>query len=197
MLEILKYFRLTLEFIRCLPHIIVFLICSNHEIIKQDNRRWLEIMNRKETGLIGLIYLLGFFPEYRNLFYKRVGTIGHLLNIICPKMSSLFIATDNIGPGLFIQHGFATIISAESIGENCWINQQVTVGFGVGNGRPTIGNNVRIAPGAKVFNNIFIGDNSNIGANAVVTKNVPSDATVIGIPAYIIKINGVKITKAL
>ena len=197
MLVFLKYLRLSFELVRCLPHIIFFYVSANYDVIRQDNRRWLQIMDRKESGIIGLIYLLGFFPEYRNLFYKRIGTIGHVLNIICPKMSSLFIATENIGPGLFIQHGFATIIAAESIGKNCWINQQVTIGFGAKNGRPVIKDNVRIAAGAKVFNDIIIGESANIGANAVVTKNVPAKATVIGIPAYIIKIDGIKITKSL
>ena len=57
---------------------------------------------------------------------------------------SMYIETPEIGGGLFIQHGFATMIAAKSIGENCWINQQVTVGYKGSKIPPVIGNNVTI-----------------------------------------------------
>jgi serine O-acetyltransferase len=60
-----------------------------------------------------------------------------------------------------------------------------------------IGNNVRIGTGAIVLGNIYVGDNVNIGAGAVVVKNVPSNCTVIGNPAYIVKENGIKVSKKL
>ncbi|MBA3942960.1 MAG: hypothetical protein H0X37_00190 [Herpetosiphonaceae bacterium] len=111
-------------------------------------------------------------------------------------MESLYIPTSTIGPGLFIQHGFSTIIAAKSIGENCWINQQVTIGYSRDE-CPTIGNNVVITAGAKVLGNISIGDNTVIGANAVVVKNVPPNCTVVGVPAYIIKRDGKKTKEEL
>lgn len=66
-----------------------------------------------------------------------------------PPLSTLYICTksENFGAGTFIQHGFSTIISADKIGENCWINQQVTIGFNdskkYGFGRPIIGDHVQ------------------------------------------------------
>lgn len=71
------------------------------------------------------------------------------------------------------------------MGENCQIYQQVTIGNN--RGIPTIGNNVVICAGAKVIGPITIGDDCVIGANAVVTKDIPSHSIVVGIPAKIIK----------
>ena len=105
-------------------------------------------------------------------------------------MSTLYLYTPHIGEGLFIQHGFSTIINANSIGKNCWINQQVTIGFTNNTDSPTLGDDVTVYAGAKVLGNVFIGNNSVVGANAVVVKDVPSDCTVVGIPAKIIKRNG-------
>jgi serine O-acetyltransferase len=108
-------------------------------------------------------------------------------------MSTLFICTNTIGKGLFIQHGFATIIAAESIGENCWINQQVTIGYANKNETPILGDNVTVCAGAKIIGKVTIGSNAVIGANAVVVKDVPANCTVVGVPAYIIKKDGLKV----
>lgn len=72
------------------------------------------------------------------------------------------------------------------MGENCCINQQVTVGAGK-DGTPSIGSNVRIYSGAKIFGNITIGDDVIIGANTVVNKDIPSHSVVVGVPGKIIK----------
>jgi serine O-acetyltransferase len=139
-------------------------------------------------------------PEYRNLFYHRLAAsklVLLFLHLLCRPFPTLFITTKDIGPGLFLQHGFSTIISARKIGKDCWINQQVTIGYvaeGIG---PTLGDNVSVYAGAKVLGNITIGDNSIIGANAVVVKNVPPNCTVVGVPAYIVRRNGIKTKEPL
>lgn len=134
-----------------------------------------------------------FYPEYRSLFYYRLGWIGKILYLLCRPMPTLYIRTKDIGPGLFIQHGFATIISARKIGRNCWINQQVTIGYLNDTDTPTLGNNVFVHAGAKVIGSVRVGDNSIVGANAVVMKDVPDSCTVVGVPAYIVRRNGVKV----
>lgn len=109
--------------------------------------------------------------------------------------------SDKFGAGTFIQHGFSTIITAASIGENCWINKQVTIGFNnskkYGFGQPTIGNNVRVSAGAKVVGNVTIGDNSTISVNAVVVKDVPENSTVIPSPMMLIRENNQRVYKKL
>jgi serine O-acetyltransferase len=194
-LNSMKKTLLILSAIRCIPHVLIFLTSKNKSTIVKDFNRWLKIMESKYSGISGLIYLLTFYKEYRNLFYYRVGNVGHLLNIICPKESTLHIYTKRIGPGLFIQHGFSTIISAESIGSNCWINQQVTIGFSNKYERPVLKDNVTIYAGAKVIGQVTIENNSVVGANAVVVKDVPDHSVVVGIPAQIIKRNGVPVEK--
>lgn len=92
-----------------------------------------------------------------------------------------------IGGGLFIQHGFATMIAAKSIGENCWINQQVTIGYKGPGDSPVIGDNVTITCGAKVLGPIHVGNYVVVGANAVVIRDVPDKCVVGGVPARILK----------
>ena len=88
-----------------------------------------------------------------------------------------------IGKGFYIGHfGGITISSAAKIGENVNISQQVVIGVsgeGKKRGCPTIGNNVYIGPGAKIFGKISIGNNVKIGANAVVYKDVPDNVNVV------------------
>ena len=109
----------------------------------------------------------------------------------------LFHSARAVCSGFFIQHGFATIISAEMIRQNCWINQQVTIGFSTDTDRPKIGDNVTIYAEEKVRGNVRIGDNSIVGANAVVIKDVPENCTLVGVPAYIVRRNGVKVKEPL
>jgi serine O-acetyltransferase len=188
MITILKSITIGIEFIRCLPHLIVFYFHPNKSIIQADILRWLNVM-RKDYGITtGLIYLLGFHPPFRNLFYHRIGLWKSLLNIICPEVSTLVIETKVIGEGLVISHGFATAIGAESIGKNCWINQQVTIGHGKGT-NPIIMDNVIIRAGAIIIGNITIGNNVVIGANTTVYKNIPDNSTVFPIHSKIMRWN--------
>ena len=106
-----------------------------------------------------------------------------------------------IGKGLFIDHGLGVVIGETSIiGDNVTLFQGVTLG-GTGKEKgkrhPTIGNNVVIGTGAKVLGDITVRDNSYVGANAVVIKDVPVNATVVGIPARITKQDGKKIDTSL
>ncbi|NQU85231.1 MAG: serine acetyltransferase [Mariniphaga sp.] len=183
--------------IRLIPHIVLLNTHKSKKIIKYEIKRWLQIKNRAKNIQFGFLELMTFFPEFRNLFYKRIGGYSRLISWMCPKMNTLFITTEDIGPGLFIQHGFATIIAANSIGKDCWINQQVTIGFSNTTDSPTIGDNVTILAGAKIIGGIKIGNNSKAGANSVVVKDVPENCVVVGVPAYIIRRNGIKVKEKL
>ena len=97
-----------------------------------------------------------------------------------------------IGKGTFCGYsGIGVVIHSDAeIGDNCVIGQHVTVGGGNNRypGVPKIGNNVYISHGAIVVGGITIGNNVTIGANAVVTKPVPDNAIVAGVPAKILRI---------
>ena len=124
------------------------------------------------------------FAEFRSVFYFRVGRFSKLISWIFPKPQTLLsfdCKSENVGGGIFIQHGYCTDISVKSIGENVWINQKVTLGYR-GNNCPIVGNNVRIGVGAIIIGNVQIGNNVNIGAGAVVVKDVPDNTTVVGQP---------------
>ena len=98
----------------------------------------------------------------------------------------MFIRCPNIGGGLLIQHGFATIIQAEKIGRNAKIFQQVTIGYNEDK-RPVIGDNVEVCCGAKVIGGVHVGNNVTIGAQALVIKDVEDNVVVGGVPAKVIK----------
>jgi serine O-acetyltransferase len=106
-----------------------------------------------------------------------------------------------IGKGVFIDHGMGVVIGETAIiGDNVLLYQGVTLGgTGLEKGKrhPTIGNNVVIGTGAKILGNITIGDNSYIGSNAVVIKDVPPNSTVVGVPGRITKQDGKKIDVSL
>jgi serine O-acetyltransferase len=92
-----------------------------------------------------------------------------------------------IGSGLYIGHFGGIFVNAEVVvGDNCNISQGVTLGRqnrGDREGCPTIGNNVYIAPGAKIIGRITVGDSAAVGANAVVVDDVAPGTTVGGVPA--------------
>lgn len=192
----MEKFKLIIRSIFIIPHFILFKTHKNKRIIKYEVERWLKLTKKKINTNWGFLFLMIYRPEFRNLFYKRIGGVSKIIKWTCPEMNTLFIVTPKIGAGLFLQHGFSTIITCNSIGNDCWINQQVTIGYN-GVYCPTIGNNVTINAGAKVIGNVHIGDNSIIGANAVVVKDVPSNCTVVGVPAYIIKKDGIRINEKL
>ena len=106
-----------------------------------------------------------------------------------------------IGKSFFIDHGMGVVIGETAIvGDNVLLYQGVTLGGTgkeTGKRHPTLGNHVVVGTGAKILGNITIGDNSYIGANAVVIKNVPANSTVVGIPGRITKQDGRKIDMEL
>ena len=102
-----------------------------------------------------------------------------------------------IGKGLFIDHGMGVVIGETTeIGDNCTIYQGVTLGGtgkDVGKRHPTLGDNVMIGAGAKVLGPVKIGSNSKIAANAVVLREVPENSTAVGIPAKVVRRDGVRV----
>ncbi len=102
-----------------------------------------------------------------------------------------------IGKGLFIDHGSGVVIGETTeIGDNCTIYQNVTLGGTgkeTGKRHPTLGNNVMVGAGARVLGPFKVGDNSKIAANAVVLSEVPPNCTAVGVPARIVKRDGIRL----
>lgn len=123
---------------------------------------------------------------------------------VLPRFISLFVRWwtgieihpgAQIGKGFFIDHGAGVVIGETTIiGNNVTLYQGVTLG-GTGNEKtrkrhPTLEDNVFVGSGAKILGPITIGKNARIGANSAVLKNVPANATVTGMRARIVKIDG-------
>lgn len=149
-------------------------------------------------GLHALIhYRIAHFFYNMRLFF-----IARLISQVSRGLTGIEIHPGaRIGKGFFIDHGMGVVIGETAIvGDDVLIYQGVTLGgAGLEKGKrhPTIGNNVVIGTGAKILGNITVGDNSYVGANAVVIKDVPPNSTVVGVPGRITKQDGKKIDVGL
>lgn len=138
-------------------------------------------------------HLLITNPAFATVYHMRIRQYnryhGKLTSWIFPPRPDCHLDVNEIGAGLIIFHGNASVIFAKKIGKNCSIYQQVTLGRGKINGErsiPIIGDNVNIYAGAIVIGGITIGNNVNIGAGTVVNKDIPDNCTVVGNPFKII-----------
>jgi len=191
--------RLVVKYLLSLPAIAIFLCLPKDHVFRADLKRWRQVLEHKEITSSGAMLqtfcrYFTYYPELRSVFYYRVKAAKGLA-ILMPPMAALYICTKDIGPGLFVDHGFATIISAKKIGPNFFVNQQVTIGYTDAPEPPTIGANVRVCAGAKVLGQVTIGDNTIIGANAVVVKDIPDNATAVGVPAEVVRRNGIPVKR--
>lgn len=177
-----------------LPVLVAFALTDCQSTIAADVDRWAKIEKRPAGIRRSLIDLVAERPQFRNLLYHRLWhgnfagkAVGRACFVALPRERTLYLNTNDIGPGLYLQHGFATIVGAKQIGERVWIGQQVTIGTTVTDGvtvnRPTIEDGATIYAGAKVIGDVRIGREATVGANAVVTKDVPDGMVAVGIPA--------------
>lgn len=164
------------------------------------------IFERDPAAANFLEVLLTYSGLHALIFYALAHTIFNMHIPLLPRMISqtgrFFTGIEihpgaTIGPGLFIDHGMGVVIGETSvIGDNVTLYQGVTLG-GTGKEKgkrhPTLGNNVVVGSGAKILGDIIIGDNSYIGSNAVVIKDVPANSTVVGVPGRITRQDGKKI----
>lgn len=186
-----RYFKTRKEFKKCM-YADAFRYVGDHGHVKR--------------GEILRYYLR--HPQYRYVYWMRVAqyTYGRkallllrgyammrlqqIRNKTCIQISP----STRIGKGLYIGHfGSIVINPAVVLGENINIIQTCTIGVGYRGerrGLPTIGDNVYIGAGARIFGGINIGNNVAIGVNSVVTRDVPDNAVVAGAPAKVISMTG-------
>ncbi len=154
--------------------------------VSADIDWWMSCIGDAELSNLGpysrFAYLAGALTEFRTLVHFRLRStrwpVRTLLRALYRPSPTLILEAGHIGPALFIQHGVATIVTAESIGSYCWINQQVTIGHSA-IGRPTLGDHVRIGAGAVVLGPISLQDGATVGANATVIHDVGPNITVV------------------
>ena len=142
-----------------------------------------------------------FFHQISNFFYKAgFDLIARIISQTVRFFTGIEIHPGaKIGKNLFIDHGMGVVIGETSeIGDNVTIYHAVTLGGSspsIDSERqrqekrhPTIGNDVVVGSGAQIIGPIKVGNNARIASNAVVVKDVPENATMVGIPAKAVKL---------
>jgi serine O-acetyltransferase len=177
----------------CAPVAWVALASGARDLILADLQRW----KRFDTSVLGpddsgdlqeISAYLAAAEAFRTLLYYRlahdetawVRSVLPLLRRVWKPHPTLRFFPDDLGPGCFILHGYATGVAARSIGANFIVGQHVVIGHKAVGQRPTIGDNVTVYVGAIVIGDITIGDGAVIGAGAVVVHDVPPGVTVVG-----------------
>ena len=145
---------------------------------------------RWEVLLYPGVWALAFHRVAHWLFRGELYFLARLVNHLSRMLTAIDIHPGAlIGRNFFIDHGFVVIGETAEIGDDVTIYQQVTLGgtnptSGVGGKRhPTLRDGVIIGSGAQVLGPITVGSRARIGANSVVTRDVPPGATMVGIPA--------------
>ena len=146
--------------------------------------------SRWEVLLYPGVLALGLHKVAHWLFEAQLFFLARLVNTISRFLTAIDIHPGaKIGCNFFIDHGFVVIGETAEIGDNVTMYQGSTLGGtnptnGVGGKRhPSIGDDVIVSLGAAILGPIEVGKGARIGANAVVTKDVPEGATMVGIPA--------------
>ncbi|OOB77864.1 MAG: serine O-acetyltransferase [Epulopiscium sp. Nuni2H_MBin003] len=154
------------------------------------------------TALILLTYpgihAVAIYKISNKLWRKKMHFLARVLSQIARAMTGIEIHPGaTIGKRLFIDHGIGIVIGETSvIGNDVIMFHQVTLGGTgkhLGKRHPTIKNNVMLSAGSKIIGSVVVGENSRVGANAVILGDVPENATVVGCPARIVKLNGEKV----
>lgn len=135
-------------------------------------------------------------PQVRSVVYHRLyqaagweRVASKLLSRFLPGLRDFELNCEDIGAGLVIGHGYASVLWARRIGRDCMIHQHVTLGVNADE-YPIIGDRVWISPGAAVLGGVTIGDDAVIGAGSVVLRDVAPGSVVAGIPARVISNRG-------
>ena len=157
----------------------------------------LKSIKKRDPAANNLIEIFLLYPGFHAIILYRLASVvwflklnflAKLISYIARIITGIEIhPAAKIGKNLFIDHGHGVVIGETSeIGDNVLIYHGVTLGgnsLHKGKRHPSVGNNVIIGAGAKILGPITIGDSARVGANAVVTKNINTKSTVMGIPA--------------
>ncbi len=174
---------------------------------------YIESIKKRDPAAKSKISILLTYPGVKALFFHRIANFFSkakfdLIARLISQLSRFFTGIEihpkaEIGKNFFIDHGMGVVIGETSeIGDNVTIYHATTLG-GISPSiksdeqryvkrHPTLKNNVVVGSGAQVLGPIIVGENAKIGANAVVTKDVPANAVMVGIPAKNVNEDGLK-----
>ena len=170
---------------------------------------YLESIKKRDPAAKSLLSIILTYPGVKAVFFHQISNFFYkagfdLIARIISQTIRFFTGIEihpgaKIGKNLFIDHGMGVVVGETSeIGDNVTIYHNVTLGGSspsIDSERqrhekrhPTIGNDVVIGSGAQIIGPIKVGNNARIAANAVVVKDVPENATMVGIPAKAVKL---------
>ena len=170
---------------------------------------YLESIKARDPAAKSILSIILTYPGVKAVFFHKISHFFYVAGFdlvarIISQTVRFFTGVEihpgaNIGKNLFIDHGMGVVIGETSeIGDNVTIYHSVTLGGSSPSidsekqrhekRHPTIGNDVVIGSGAQIIGPIKVGNNSRIAANAVVVKDVPENATMVGIPAKAVKL---------
>jgi serine O-acetyltransferase len=165
-------------------------------LLKED----VKVVFERDPAVRSIIEVIFCYPGFHALFFHRLShwlwthkckLLGRFLSHVGRFLTGIEIHPGaKIGHRFFIDHGMGVVIGETAvIGDNCTLYHGVTLG-GVSCAKekrhPTLGNNVVVGAGAKILGPFKVGDNSKVGSNSVVIKEVPANATVVGIPGRVV-----------
>jgi len=164
--------------------------------LKED----LKVVFERDPAVRNVFEIIFCYPGFHALYFYRCSHwlwthqlkfLGRLVSHFGRFLTGIEIHPGaTIGRGFFIDHGMGVVIGETAeIGDNCTIYHGVTLGgtsWAKEKRHPTLGNNVVIGSGAKILGPFKVGDDSKIGSNSVVVKEVPATATVVGIPGRVV-----------
>ena len=167
-------------------------------------KQYLDSIIKRDPAAKSRLSVILAYPSVKAIFFHRIANFFCLAKFdLIARMISQFSRfltgieihpKAKIGKNLFIDHGMGVVIGETSeIGDNVTIYHGVTLG-GISPSidsdkqrnvkrHPTLKNNVVVGSGAQILGPIIVGENAKVGANAVVTKDVPDNAVMVGIPA--------------
>ncbi|MBQ6093135.1 MAG: serine O-acetyltransferase [Clostridia bacterium] len=133
-------------------------------------------------------------------YTHRLFFLARLISQRCVRKTNIEIHPGaTIGRRFAIDHGTGVVIGETAvIGDDCLLYQGVTLGgTGKDHGKrhPTLGNNVMVGAGAKILGPFTVGDNSNVAAGSIVLSEIPPNCTAVGIPARIVKQDGIRVDR--
>ena len=165
-------------------------------------RQFVQSIRRRDPAARSMLEVLTAYPGIHAVAVHRVSHrlwcwgfrwLARMLSQLMRWVTGVEIHPGaRIGRELFIDHGMGVVIGETAeIGDGCTLYHGVTLGgttWQREKRHPTLGDNVVVGAGAKILGPIRIGDNARIGSNAVVVKDVPAGATVVGIPGRVISV---------
>jgi serine O-acetyltransferase len=174
--------------------------------VAREVRRDVDAARERDPSALGVgsVEMLATWPGIQALLAHRVAHALHRAGMPLLPRAIAYVArmltgieihhAATIGQGLFIDHGAGVVIGETAlIGDDVTLYQGVTLGgtgFETGKRHPTVQDNVTIGSGAKLLGPIEIGHGAKIGANSVVVRDVPPNATVVGVPGHPVRVDG-------